>query len=258
MLFLRKVRSSDERKAGGSEITGEWKSRKALLSKRGTPADHTHTKDDRLAVTGVPLSCPWWRFHWCSEAHSVILGSFLSASFTSGQLTTRREEDDKARRGTATLLPLLSHAPALRLDGPPPPRAQPTRGLTLLLIFSHSLCLHCNVLSGSAQRPRDLCLCPLPLPLRVHRGSGFGWHGSCLPGRPLTLGRGQLAVGPSPWELLCQGSPAWWAVWKAPSLQENTLPQRTGNTLQLIRLLSFLEDIRMIWQFTFHLFPTLT
>ena len=59
MLFLRKVRSSDERKAGGSEITGEWKSRKALLSKRGTPADHTHTKDDRLAVTGVPLSCPW-------------------------------------------------------------------------------------------------------------------------------------------------------------------------------------------------------
>lgn len=76
--------------------------------------------------------------------HSLILGNFLDAIYLGTVNNTQRRRtggaEDQARPGSATLLPLLSHVPVLILDGPLPSRVFP-RGLTLLLIFSHSSCL---------------------------------------------------------------------------------------------------------------------
>lgn len=58
MLFLCKVRSSDERRVD-QKLQESGKVGKHCYRKEEPQLTHTHTKDDRLAVTGVSLSCLW-------------------------------------------------------------------------------------------------------------------------------------------------------------------------------------------------------
>lgn len=262
MLFLCKVRSPDERKAGGAEITGEWKSGKALLSKRGTPADHTHTKDDRLAVTGVSLSCLWWWFHWCSEVHSLILGNFFFVcQFYLGTVnnTQRRRTggaEDQARPRSATLLPLLSHVPVLILDGPLPSRVFP-RALTLLLIFSHSSCLDLmsSQISYSDLETRLHSLCSCRSTFTEAQGSAD--TGLAFPAAHWLSG-GAAGCGLFPKRAPLPGQPCLMGCLESsiPSRKHSSTENRQHSTTNMAPLLPRRHTDGLA--LTFHLFPTLT